>query len=101
MLLPRFSIRWILIITALSAVMAVIIRQAFLAKSWAIACSAVMGFVVTIFLLYGGMFLLAYWLAKVTRMLNPSEKPTNPFIVEGQYPPQHIPKSTFGAGEQQ
>lgn len=100
MLLPRFSIRWILTLTAVSGVLFVIVRQALLAKTWAIACSAIMAFVIAIFLMYGGMFLLAYWLAKATRMLNPEAKPSNPFIVEGQYPPQQIPKTTFG-GEQE
>lgn len=100
MLIPRFSIRWILLLTAVLGILSVVVRQAFLAKGWAIACSALMGFVVLVFLMYGGMFMLAYWLAKATRMLNPPEKTSNPFIVEGQYPPQQIPKTTFG-GEQQ
>ena len=100
MLIPRFSIRWILAFTAVLGALSVVVRQAFFQKEWAIAVSVMLAFGVAIFLIYGGMFVMAYWLAKVTRSFKPAEKPSNPFVVEGQFPPQMVPKSTFG-GEQE
>lgn len=100
LLIPHFSIRWILALTSVTGILAVVVRQAYLQKTWAIACTAMMALVASIFLAYGAMFVLAYFLAKATRSLNPADKPTNPFVVEGQYPPQMIPKTTFG-GEQE
>ena len=100
LLIPHFSIRWMLVLTSVAGVMAVVVRQAYLQKTWAIALTAIMALVASIFLAYGAMFVLAYFLAKATRSLNRVEKPSNPFVVEGQYPPQMIPKTTFG-GEQE
>lgn len=99
MLLPRFSIRWILIFTTVICVLFVVVRQAFLEQMWAIAISATLAFAVVIFLSFGVMFLAAYALARATRSLKPEQKPSNPFIVDGQYPPQMVPKNTFGGGE--
>jgi dolichyl-phosphate-mannose--protein O-mannosyl transferase len=100
MLLPRFSIRWILLFTTVVCILFVVVRQAFLMQVWAIAVSAMLGFAVAVFLAFGAMFLAAYSLARTTRSLKPPEAPSNPFIVDGQYPPQMIPKNTFG-GEKQ
>ena len=100
MLIPRFSIRWVLLLTSVLSVVFVVVRQAFFEQKWAIATTAMLAFLALVFLAYGAMFVFAYWLAKATRTLNPPQKPTNPFIVDGQYPPQMIPKSTFG-GEQE
>lgn len=100
LLIPHFSIRWILALTGVAGMLAVVVRQAYLQKIWAIAFTAIMALVAGIFLAYGATFVLAYFLAKATRSLNRAAKPSNPFVVEGQYPPQMIPKNTFG-GEQE
>lgn len=99
-LIPKFSIRWVFALTCICGFLAVIVRQAYLSQVWAIAFTAIMALVASIFLTYGVMFVLAYFLAKATRSLNPKQKPSNPFVVEGQFPPQMVPKSTFG-GEQE
>ena len=93
MLLPRFSIRWTLSLTAVSAVLFVIARQAVLGHQWAIAISGVLVLLVCSFLMFGAAFLLAYGLARATRSLSPPESPSNPFVVDGQYPPQMVPKN--------
>lgn len=96
MLLPRFSIRWILIFTTTLSVLFVVVRQAFLQQHWAMAVSATLAFSIVIFLIYGAMFLAAYALARATRTLQPPKAPANPFIVEGEFPPQLVPKRAFG-----
>jgi len=42
------------------------------------------------------MFLLAYGLASLTRTLKPPQQPENPFVIEGQYPPQDVPRNPYG-----
>lgn len=96
MLLPRFSIRWILVFTTSVSLLFVVIRQAFLQEKWAIAFSATLAFTIAIFLIFGAMFLAAYALARATRTLKPPKAPANPFVVEGEFPPQQVPKRPFG-----
>ena len=96
MLLPRFSIRWMLLLTTVLAVLSVVVRQATLGSSWAIALTATVALSAAIFLLYGVMFLLACGLASLTRTLKPPQQPENPFVIEGQYPPQDVPRNPYG-----
>lgn len=96
MLLPRFSIRWMLLFTTVLGGLFVVVRQATLGSSWAMALSATFALSAVIFLFYGVIFLLAYGLASLTRTLNPPQKPVNPFVIEGQYPPQDVPKNPYG-----
>lgn len=93
MLLPRFSIRWVLMLTTVLALLFVAVRQAFLGQSWAIGLTAVLVFVTIAFIFYACAFLAAYALARATRSLHPPEVSENPFVVEGQYPPQMVPKN--------
>ena len=97
MLIPRFSIRWLLLFMLSLAFLFLMVRQAFLLQKWAVALTAGLAFVVGIFLCYAAMFLTAYGLAKLTRAIDPPQKPSNPFIVDGQYPPQEIPKHSQGS----
>lgn len=98
MLLPRFSIRWVLLLTTVCSILFFVAARAVRGQAWAIAFTAAVVFCVASFLLFGVNFLSAYALARATRSLNPPEKPHNPFIHEGAYPPQVVPKGTFGGG---
>ena len=98
-LTPRFTIIWVMALTIMAAAAAVVVRQSYLGSQWAAA--------VTIILLYLGMvmvafaltFLAAYSLAWATRTLNPPKTPENPFVVEGQYPPQMVPQQPYGESD--
>ena len=95
MLVPRFTIRWIVGLTATMGILFAVVRQAFLNAHWAIAITTVLVLVSAIALLFGATFLMAYALARVTRTLAPPKPPENPFIVEGQYPPQEVPRNPY------
>ena len=90
MLIPRFSIRWMLVLTALFAVF-------FLAMSFAGSGShAAAAVVVSVFAvaitfgLYGLLFGLAYGLARIVRLTRPATQPSSPFASD-KLPPQVIP----------
>lgn len=96
MLIPRFSIRWVLLLTTFCAVLFIVMAQAVRGRTWAMAITGAVAFVGFTFILYAASFLSAYALAQGTRTLNPPEKSQNPFIREGAYPPQMVPKGPYG-----
>ena len=61
------------------------------------AVTAALAFVAVTFVLYAASFLSAYALAQATRTLNPPEQSQNPFIHEGAYPPQMVPRGPYGS----
>ena len=65
------------------------------------AVTAMLVFVVAAFILNAATFLTSYALAQVTRSLKSPEKPQNPFIHEGAYPPQTIPRGAHGSSSDQ
>ena len=96
MLLPRFSIRWVLLLTTVLALLSAVMRQAYFGQQWAIAVTAVLVFLLAVFLSYAAAILSAYTLARATRTLHPPNKNPNPFVVQGQFPPQMVPKNPHG-----
>lgn len=96
MLLPRFSIRWVLLLTVVVAVLLLIVRQANQGELWAMAFTSGLLLLVGSFLFYGAVFALVYAIAWLMRLAYPPEEAENPFVVEGQYPPQAVPKNTYG-----
>lgn len=93
MLLPRFSIRWTLGLTTAMAVFFVAVRAARQGTDWAIAIVAVICLALVIFSLYGIGFLFAVFTNALLRQVSPKQVNQNPFVVEGQFPPQDIPKN--------
>lgn len=93
MLLPRLSIRWILGLMTVMAVLFVAVRQAAGGAEWAIAFVAFVVLTLAVFILYGLSFLVAYGSNTILKAVSPKQQSQNPFVVEGQYPPQVVPKN--------
>lgn len=93
MLIPRLSIRWLFCLTTVLAVLFVALRQAASGTEWAVAFVAFVILGLTIFVLYGLSFLVAYGSNAILKTISPPQKNHNPFVVEGQYPPQQVPKN--------
>ena len=93
MLLPRLSIRWGLGLMTVMAVFFVAVRQAADGEEWAVAFIAFTILGLATFILYGLTFLVAYWSNSVLKAIAPKSKTQSPFVVEGQYPPQVVPKN--------
>ena len=100
MLVPRFSIGWLLGLTAFASVFFWIARQAAFGSSWAIAVTTSLALLVTVLIGFAATFLAAYSLAWFTRMLHPPKRTENPFVVPGHYPPQEVPQQPYGGTEQ-
>ena len=89
-LLPKFSFRFLLFVTALAAILGAVARAAGDGAAFAKAALAAVVFPAICFALFAVAFFIA-WLA--TRTLQISEDkadPANPFA-EGQLPPQILP----------
>ena len=95
MLIPRFSIRWVLAFTAVCAFFSFIVARGIGGQHWAIAITAAMALVVSCFLLFAATFILAYGLARATRSLQTKEGPKTPFASDGQLPRQVVPKNPY------
>jgi len=64
MLIPRFSLRWLLGLITLSAGVSVVLAQAVRGQSWAIGVAAALLCLVVLALLQAGTFLVAWFAAQ-------------------------------------
>ena len=95
MLIPRFSIRWVLAFTAVCAFLSFIVARGMAGQHLAMAITAAMALLVSCFLLYSATFILAYGLARTTRSLQAKEGPRTPFASDDQLPRQMVPKNPY------
>ena len=90
MLIPRFSVRWLMLLTTVCAVFFLVMRYAALGRFWAIGLVATVSTLVLAMVVYGLLFSLAFVLAGLLRMVRPSSPPASPFATDS-LPPQVIP----------
>jgi len=90
MLIPRFSVRWLMLLTTVCAVFFLVMRYAALGRFWAIGLVATVSTLVLAMLVYGLLFSLAFVLAGLLRMVRPSSPTASPFATDS-LPPQVIP----------
>ena len=91
MLLPRFSIRRLLLITAAFALLFLAITPALEGRPWAVGMAMMVLVTVVMVLLYMATFAAATLLGILLRSIEP--RPTSPFAAQG--PP--APASPFSA----
>ena len=63
MLIPKFSVRWLLILTAVCAALSLIIAAAVKGRAWALAFSLGVGAVALTFLVYSATYSMSWLLA--------------------------------------
>jgi hypothetical protein len=90
MLIPRFTIRGLLILTTVCAVHAFVGGLAVRGHAWATAVCLAVGSVVVAFLCYGAFFGLAYVIASVMGLFRIEMRGRSPFAT-AEPPPQIIP----------
>ena len=95
MLIPRFSIRWVLAFTAVCAFFSFIVAHGIGGQHWATAITAATALLVSCFLLFAVTFVLAYGLARATPALRSIESPKTPFASNDQLPRQVVPKNPY------
>jgi hypothetical protein len=81
MLIPRFSIRWLLGLTTFSAVVSLVLASAVRGRPWALGFMAGVWCLVIVALLFVGSFLAAWFVAQVRGVFSvPTGSGENPFI---------------------
>ena len=90
MLIPRFTLRWLMLLISVISVFCVIVAQAFRGHAWALGISLAVASLVLSFLLYGAFFCLACLLALMRRAQRPAVAAASPFATV-EPPPQIIP----------
>ena len=90
MLIPRFTIRWLLLLMTVSSFFFFILSFAFRGQAWAIAVSLSVGSLLLAFLGYGMVFGLAAAIASVRALLRPAPPCDSPFAT-AEPPAQIIP----------
>lgn len=90
MLIPQFSIRSLLTLTAVAAVISLILQQAVAGALWAQCAGWTFVFIGNLFGAYAGLFLLAWGLGQMTGAIRPTYVPVaSPFasVVEVEIAP--------------
>jgi hypothetical protein len=94
MLIPQFSIRTLLILTAIAAVISLVLQQAVAGALWAQCAGWTFVFIGILFAAYAGLFLVAWGLGQIAGTMRHSYTPVaSPFaaVVEAEV----VPASPF------
>jgi hypothetical protein len=89
MLLPRFSLRWLLAATTVCGVLAYVLAQAVRGQAWGIAMSVAAGALVLTAAFYAVVFVIAWGAAAVGTGMR-KKRATSPFAMHVA-PPQILP----------
>jgi hypothetical protein len=90
MLIPRFTIRWLLLLMTVSSFFFFILSFAVSGQAWAIAVSLSVGSVLLAFLCYAAVFGSAALIASVQARMRPAARCETPFAT-AEPPAQIIP----------
>lgn len=90
MLIPRYTIRWLLLATTVCGVFSAVLACAFRGQVWAMAVGLGVVSLAVAFLLYGVLFGGAYVVAACWGLLLPRPRGSDPFATAGP-PPQILP----------
>lgn len=89
MLIPRFSLRWLMLALAGASLLAFTARQAVFGQSWALAVMVTVLTLVFMFVVYIVVFSAAWLVATLVGLRKRGPKPGSPFAFS-QPPPQVI-----------
>jgi hypothetical protein len=90
MLIPRFTVRWLLLLVTACGVFSAVVACAVRGQLWALAVSLGVASLTTAFIWYGAFFGFAYVLALLFGALDRPPRGGSPFITAAP-PPQILP----------
>ena len=90
MLIPRFTIRWLLLLMTVSSLFFFVVSLAVRGQAWAIAVSISVGSLLLAFVAYGLVFGLAALVASMRAVVRPAPRSGSPFA-SAEPPAQIIP----------
>jgi hypothetical protein len=98
MLLPQFTIRSLLALTALAAVISLILQQAVAGALWAQCAGWTLVFVGVLFATYAGLFLLTWGVGQATGAMRTNYVPVaSPFAAAGPVEAEIVTVNPFAA----
>lgn len=89
-LIPRFSLKWLLGLTAVASVISLILAQAANRQAWAVGFVIALNSLVLVFAVYAWFFAVAWCFALIRRSLAPQPRASSPFASAGP-PAQLVP----------
>lgn len=90
MVLPRFSLRWLLLATTVFGLVSFAISGALQGRPWAVGVTAAVCGAAVLFVLFAAVFLVSQWFALLLRLSRGAERGASPFADAGR-PLQIIP----------
>jgi hypothetical protein len=90
MLIPRFTIRWLLSLTTVAGVFFLVVHLALRGQSWAIAVSVTVASLALAFFLYAVFFAVAYTAVSIQGVFRGLPMDASPFAT-AEPPPQWVP----------
>lgn len=90
MLVPQFTLRWILGLTLGVILLSLLAQQAYGGALWAFGVLAALGAVVALFILMAALFLVAWALSVLIGLAGPRHPGQSPFATDAP-PPQWVP----------
>ena len=98
MLIPRFSLRWMLFVLSASGVFFLFVSLAVKGHAWAIGVSTALATVLAALTIQTAFFGAAWLLATLLGFARPRRRPSSPFAQE-QPPPQWLPPMESDAAQ--
>ena len=99
MLLPQFSIRSLLLLTAVAGAVSLVLQQAVAGAAWAQCAGWTFVFLAALLVAYAILFLLAYGLGQISGEMRPHYTPVaTPFAPAGFVRPEDVPVNPFAPG---
>jgi hypothetical protein len=92
MLIPRFTVRWLLVLTAACALLAFVVSLGIGGSVWAMSLAITLGSLILTVLLYAAAFLLAWAAAAAWRWSVRRASPASPFAMHTAPPQLLIPE---------
>ena len=86
MLIPRFTLRWLLGLITVSALVSLVLSYAVRGRAWALGITAGLWCLVFVALLYVAAFLVAWLIANLKSALRPVAAATLPLRAAGENP---------------
>lgn len=90
MLVPQYSLRWILGLTLGVILLSLVGQQAYAGAHWAVGILAACGALVALFVLLAILYFVVAGLARIASWFQPGEVGSSPFATHNP-PPQWVP----------
>jgi hypothetical protein len=87
MIIPRFTVRWLLVLMACCAVYAFVVSLAVTGRTWAVGISLAIGSILLTFVLHAAAFCSAWGVSALWRLWTGRRVAASPFATETS-PPQ-------------